>query len=192
MKWSDLSGSSFGRAIGVDPASSGDQDYSTVTITTSGTNYLKELQQMQQWHNQRFGQAVGNTGYSGYSGYTGWSGPALRNADPEPKTFPEESAAVAGFAAGIKHALNLVMGTNGHSPEKQKLYEEVMSEAVKMVLAPEASGELKKRALFRSRGGSFRIVEMGELAPESITTGNRTFRRKSKPDDCPIVTYEEE
>jgi len=197
--WDRLFGSSGDRT--------GDQvDTRTVTTTDMRLGDGRLAQEFyDSWCNQKL-QATTNAGYTGYSPhslrsqvsiYVGRTG-LTSGVDPatsQPKTFPEESAAVAGFAAGIKHALNRVMGGNGRDPEKQRLYEEVMAEAVKIVLAPEASEELKKRALFRTREGSFRIVDMGELAPDIMTSGNVTFRRRnkefSKDDDCPIVTYEE-
>lgn len=123
-----------------------------------------------------------------YAAYSGWTGPALR--EPAPKTYPESSAAAAGFAAGIKHALNVIMGPCKGDPEKAKLYEDLMAVAVKVVLAPEASDELSRRALFVYSGGWVVVVDMGESNPEEITlSGVKFYLTDRVSEECPMAVY---
>jgi hypothetical protein len=132
--------------------------------------------------------AIGGLGHA--IGYSGWTAMAPYTA-PAPKSYPESAAAVAGFAAGIKHALNKIMGGDGHDPEKQRLYEEMMAAAVKAVLAPEQSEEVKRRALLKYANGWMRVIEVGDPLPETMTIDQVDYRLTVKPGpDAPIAVYE--
>jgi hypothetical protein len=130
----------------------------------------------------------GNLGYATQTDYTGWIGPALTS--PPPKAYPESSAAAAGFAAGIKHALNVIMGPCRNDPEKAKLYEDLMSAAVKVVLAPEASDELSRRALFVEGDRWAAVVYIGESNPTEVTLrGVQFYVTHRASDECPMAVY---
>jgi hypothetical protein len=127
--------------------------------------------------------------YQGYTGYTLWSSPYP--TDPTPKTYPESSAAAAGFAAGIKHALNQVMGSCKDDPEKAKLYETLMASAVKVVLAPEASEELSRRALFLHYPTGWAVVlDIGESTPTQMEMGGSIYYLSDGVSEgCPMAVY---